>query len=138
MPTINLYYVDVGTNGRIRDSSVYTKSQLRKCLLDRSILNIPDGKNLPQTNINAPYVILADDVFSLIYNVMKPYPLKNTTKEEKIFNYRLSRGRKMVESCFGIWASRFSIFFFTNFLTISWIPISAMIGRMRLSHFSIA
>lgn len=103
-------YVDVGTNGRIGDSGVFAKSQLRKCLLDRSILNIPDGKNLPNTNINMPYVVLADDAFPLSYNVMKPYPLKHISKEEKIFNYRLSRGRRMVESSFGILASRFRVF----------------------------
>lgn len=106
-------YVDVGTNGRIGDSGVFAKSQLRKCLLDRSILNIPDGKNLPQTNITVPYVVLADDAFPLSYNVMKPYPLKNLTKDEKIFNYRLSRGRRMVESSFGILASRFRVFLTT-------------------------
>ncbi|XP_050301586.1 uncharacterized protein LOC126739810 [Anthonomus grandis grandis] len=103
-------YVDVGTNGRIGDSGVFAKSQLRRCLLDRTILNIPDGKNLPNTNITMPYVVLADDAFPLSYNVMKPYSLKNITKEEKIFNYRLSRGRRMVESSFGILASRFRVF----------------------------
>lgn len=103
-------YIDVGTNGRIGDAGVYTKSKLRECLMDRSILNIPDSKQLPNTNITTPFVVLADDAFPLSYNVMKPYSLKNITKEEKIFNYRLSRGRRMVESSFGILASRFRVF----------------------------
>ena len=103
-------YIDVGTNGRVGDAGVYAKSTLRQCLVDRSILNIPEGKKLPNTNVVTSYVVLADDAFPLSYNVMKPYPLRNITKEEKVFNYRLSRGRRMVESSFGILASRFRIF----------------------------
>ncbi|CAH1997306.1 unnamed protein product [Acanthoscelides obtectus] len=106
-------YIDVGTNGRIGDSGVYNKSKLKKCLADNSILNIPAGKNLPGANIATPYVVLADDAFPLSYNVMKPYPLKNITREEKIYNYRLSRGRRIVESSFGILASRFRVFLTT-------------------------
>lgn len=116
-PDYKFLYVDVGTNGRIGDSGVYAKSKLRRCLIDRAQLNIPDGRRLPGTNIVAPYVVLADDAFPLSYNIMKPYPLKNITKEEKIFNYRLSRGRRMVESSFGILASRFRVFLTTIHLS---------------------
>lgn len=103
-------YVDVGTNGRVGNSGVYAKSKLRECLMNRALLNIPDAKQLPNSNITIPYVVLADDVFPLSYNVMKPYPLKRITREEKIFNYRLSRGRRMIESSFGILATRFRSF----------------------------
>ncbi|XP_049771727.1 uncharacterized protein LOC126191157 [Schistocerca cancellata] len=106
-------YVDVGTNGRVGDAGVFSKSKLRECLIDRSMLNIPDGRKLGNTNITTPMVVLADDAFPLSYNIMKPYPLKGITKEEKVFNYRLSRGRRLVESSFGILASRFRIFLTT-------------------------
>lgn len=103
-------YVDAGTNGRVGDAGVFLKSKLRECLADRSILKIPEGRRLGDTNVITPMVVLADDAFPLTYNIMKPYPLKGITKEEKIFNYRLSRGRRMVESTFGILASRFRVF----------------------------
>lgn len=106
-------YVDIGTNGRIGDSGVYAKSALRRCLTDREILKIPGDKQLPSSNISVPHVVLADDAFPLSYNVMKPYPLANITKEEKVFNYRLSRGRRIIESTFGILASRFRVFLTT-------------------------
>lgn len=103
-------YVDIGTNGRVGDAGVYAKSKLKTCLTDRSILNIPAEKKLPNVPSTTPFVVLADDAFPLSYNVMKPYSMKNITTEERIFNYRLSRGRRMVESAFGILASRFRVF----------------------------
>lgn len=102
-------YVDAGTNGRVGDAGVFAKSELKRCLNNNS-LNIPGEKCLPNTNISIPYVILADDAFPLSRNVMKPYPLRDISRDKKVFNYRLSRGRRMVESCFGILASRFRVF----------------------------
>ncbi|WAR06342.1 hypothetical protein MAR_021711 [Mya arenaria] len=40
---------------------------------------------------------------------MKPYSTRNLTHEERIFNYRLSRARRVVESVFGILANRFQV-----------------------------
>lgn len=41
---------------------------------------------------------------------MKPYGGQQLSEKEKIFNYRLSRVRRIVENCFGILVSRFRIF----------------------------
>lgn len=49
--------------------------------------------------------IVGDPAFPL-----KPYQHSPLTYEQKIFNCRLSRARRIVENVFGIFVSRFRIF----------------------------
>ncbi|XP_035228655.1 protein ALP1-like [Stegodyphus dumicola] len=106
---LKFIYVDVGTNGRISDGGVWDKSKL-KSLVERDELFLPAPNTLPGTDVNVPYVIVADDAFPLTQYIMKPYPGRHLTKEKRIFNYRLSRARRIVENAFGILAARFRLF----------------------------
>ena len=54
-----------------------------------------------------PYFLVGDDAFGLKTWLMKPLPLKNMTDSQRVFNYRLSRARRVVENAFGITANRF-------------------------------
>jgi len=112
-------YVNVGVNGRVSDGGVFRDSDLSR-LLDSPVnpLNIPRNKPLPGMTEPMPYVILADAAFPLRNNILKPYPLRNMTRSERIFNYRLCRGRRVVENAFGILANRFRVLQTTMYLPV--------------------
>lgn len=103
-----IIYFDVGTNGRISDGGVYNRSGLCRAIEINS-LNLPQPAPLPNTNTVVPHMIVADDAFALKPYLMKPFSFRNANHDEKIFNYRLSRARRVVENLFGIMANRFRI-----------------------------
>lgn len=82
---------------------------------------MPTPKLLPNTNIQAPHVFLGDEAFPLLNNLLKPYRRADATvdKSKAIFNYRLSRARRLVENSFGILVNRFRIFHTTIDLNTS-------------------
>ena len=72
-------------------------------------LSLPESPPLPGREKPVPYVILADDAFPLQENILKLHLFRNDDVFSRIFDYRLSRARRMVESSFGILATRFRI-----------------------------
>lgn len=89
-------YIDVGACGMASDGGVF-----RNCALYNKLENnlLPNGG-----------VIVADAAFPLKPYMLKPYPGDNLEWSQKVFNYRLSRARRVVENAFGILASRFRVF----------------------------
>jgi hypothetical protein len=102
-------YCDVGCNGRISDGGVFAGCSLDDAL-SKKIANLPHPRQLPGTNNICSYHIVADDAFPLKDEIMKPYPFRKCSTNQSIFNYRLSRARRVVENAFGILASRFRVF----------------------------
>lgn len=56
------------------------------------------------------YVFVGDEAFALRPDFLKPYNQRELDNEKRIYNYRLSRARRVVENAFGILANRFRIF----------------------------
>ncbi|KAK5642344.1 hypothetical protein RI129_008511 [Pyrocoelia pectoralis] len=101
--------IDVGAYGKNSDGGVLKKSEFGK-RLSEDLLDLPDNRSITKEAEKIPYVIVADEAFQLTKNIMKPYPRKQLSKEKRIFNYRLSYARSIVECTFGILVSKFRIF----------------------------
>ncbi|KAG9267065.1 hypothetical protein AMEX_G19742 [Astyanax mexicanus] len=102
-------YACVGTQGRISDGGVFAHSDLRVAM-DRGLLHAPPEEPLPNSNITMPYMFIGDEAYPLRPDLMKPYPFRSMNKDQRIYNYRLSRARRVVENAFGILANRFRVF----------------------------
>ncbi|XP_050313273.1 uncharacterized protein LOC126748227 [Anthonomus grandis grandis] len=102
--------VDVGEYGRNSDGRALKESKFGKCLV-RGELNIPDPTPLPgeDVNIGFPYYFVGDEAFPLRSDLMKPFARNQLTNERRMYNYRISRGRKSVECCFGMLSTKFGI-----------------------------
>lgn len=98
-------YVDVGKNGRCSDGGVFADSDLRKAL-DDGTARLPKDDHFPKDDKSMPFCMVGDDAFPLRKYLMKPFPQRKLTDDERIFNYRLSRARRVVENAFGILAHR--------------------------------
>ena len=102
-------YCDVGCNGRVSDGGVFAQTSLQDSLSNKTA-NIPTPTFLPGTDQLMSFHIVADEAFPLREDIMKPYHNRNLTEEQRIFNYRLSRARRVVENAFRILVNRFRVF----------------------------
>ncbi|XP_030749371.1 protein ALP1-like [Sitophilus oryzae] len=103
--------IDVGAYGRNSDGGIFANSAIGKKLL-KNTLDLPQDKSLPGTNEIMPHVFVGDEAFPLQKHVMRPYPGNEILNNEdvKIYNYRLSRARRVSENAFGILTKRFRIY----------------------------
>lgn len=110
-PRYEVLWADMGTNGRASDGTIWQRSDFRSSLSsETNPLNIPVAVPLPGRTLPVPYVITGDDAFGLTKYLMKPYPQTGLTAEQRVFNYRLSRMRRISENAFGIIVNRWRVF----------------------------
>lgn len=101
-------FIDVGCNGRISDGGVLNRSDLT-VILNQSDQYFPPPKTIGDGR-TLPYVIVADNAFPLLKNMMTPYPQTATEEIKLTFNRRLSRARQNSERAFGMLSNRFQVF----------------------------
>lgn len=103
--------VDVGSYGKEGDSGIFAKSAMGRQVYSGNF--VPPDELLAGLNKAMPYVILGDEAFRLHKHVMKPYTkaAAHADKTKAIFNYRLSRARRLSENAFGLLCQVFRVFF---------------------------
>lgn len=104
-------YMDVGAEGKASDGGVWARTKLQRDLNDPgNPANIPPPRAVEGVDEEIGYYLVGDDAFPLRPNLMKPYPQLNLTLRQRVFNYRLSRCRRVIENAFGILTTKFRLF----------------------------
>ena len=89
-------WVDAGTAGFCSDVQIFNASRLKAKIKDGS-MGFPNPSPITQGGPGASYFILVDDTFATKTWLMKPYGRRMLTREERIANNRISRGRRVIE-----------------------------------------
>jgi len=99
--------IDVGSYGKNSDGNIFSKSVIGK-KLQTGTLNIPPNTPLVENAVPMPYFIVGDEAFPLKTYLLCPYSKHHQggDKSKNVYNYRLSRARRVVANAFGILASR--------------------------------
>ncbi|CAF4875037.1 unnamed protein product [Pieris macdunnoughi] len=102
---------DVGSYGKNSDGGLFNKSALGESL-EQGKLKMPADKPLASELEPLPHVVVADEAFPLRSYLMRPYSKNDVRNNEpnKIYNYRLSRARRIVENSFAILRARWRVF----------------------------
>lgn len=107
---------EVGYLGSMSDGGIFRQSPFCQAITDNKI-DVPSPECLPNSNGKIyNYFFVGDEAFALKENFMIPFggaqlnvADKKLGLERRIFNYRLSRARRVIENCFGILANRWRI-----------------------------
>ena len=98
-------WVNAGPSGSSSDADIFNHSKLKR-RIENGTLGLPPPEPLGPGGPNIHYFLLGDDAFALMPWLVKPYSRRQLTREERIPNYMISRGRRVVENSFGIYLSR--------------------------------
>lgn len=85
-----------------------------KCFLLRPVpvprqtneVALPPRESIPGESRPIPYILVGDDGVALKDWIMKPFPFRGLSRQQRVFNYRLSRARRVMDNAFGILAKR--------------------------------
>lgn len=102
--------VDVGSYGKNSDGGIFTNSAMGKALNNKTF-GMPVDTVISENSGALPHVIVGDEAFPLRTYLMRPYSGRNLPEDKRIFNYRLSRARRISENAFGILCQKFRLFF---------------------------
>lgn len=111
LPDANYKFVmvDIGSYGREGDSVILEKSNLMQLIRNEQLY--PPPRTVGTTEL--PYVVVADEAFKLSMHLMKTFtrPEARANKSKAVFNYRLSRARRVSENSFALLSQVFRVFY---------------------------
>lgn len=102
-------YVNVSDKSRSNDSGIWQASDFNSCLLSNT-LHIPTDYNVNGSKCQLPYVFVGDKSFPLRNNLLRPFASRTPPYDERIFNYRLARARRVFDNTFNVLTNRFQCF----------------------------
>jgi len=107
--------IDFGRHGKSGDGGLFTRSILRKSL-EANTFNISNSKPPPNSEEHLSFVIVCDEEFPLKKYLLRPYSgfSARNNGSKQIYNYRLSKTRRVVENAFGILLQKFRLFYGRN------------------------
>ena len=106
-------YVNIGSPGMSSDSTIWTLSRFR-AHIEAGTIGFPEPITLAgdenENSRKIEFHLVADDAFALSTKMMKPFSHRSQVQRERIFSYRLSRARRVIENAFGLLSARFRVF----------------------------
>ncbi|XP_068247702.1 putative nuclease HARBI1 [Palaemon carinicauda] len=103
--TYKFLCMDVRAEGGASDGGTWSNSSLHDAVEDNRA-GVPQPEPLPNEDHPVPYHFVVDDAFALRTWMMKPFSHRSQVLRERIYSYRLSRARRVVENAFGILSQR--------------------------------
>uniref|UniRef100_A0A915DH47 DDE Tnp4 domain-containing protein n=1 Tax=Ditylenchus dipsaci TaxID=166011 RepID=A0A915DH47_9BILA len=83
---------------------IFDRGDFKKAIENGS-LHLPTDSSFPFTNGSSlPFFFVGDGAFPLSRRMMKPFPGQRLSHHKQIYNYRISRARRLIENFFGILA----------------------------------
>ena len=103
--------VDIGSFGSNNDSQMFRNSHMGKTFFnDEMSLPVAECLEDSPTFGKVPYFLVGDEAVPLQSWLLRPYSGQGIPKEQRIFNYKLSRARRVIENALDILAARWRVF----------------------------
>ncbi|XP_071948245.1 uncharacterized protein [Antedon mediterranea] len=114
--------VNVGWPGKVHDARVFRNSSIYERGQRGQLF--PREASVEMEGIDIPVFIIGDPAYPLLPWLMKGFPEgANFNRQQRTFNYRLSRARMVVEQAFGQLKGRWRILMRRNDTHVSKVPL---------------
>ena len=103
--------IDIDSYGSNNDNGVFRNSKIGEQFFENKV-HLPEADSLKGSSISekVPYYQVGDETFPLQSWLLRPYRGQGIPEEQVIFNYCLSRTRRVTENVFEILSESWRIF----------------------------